>query len=92
MIYTRYICDKCGKSFTNARDMKTIEIYVVNGVQTHTGYNNVCASQLYCDGCFGKLHIKPKPKKETTEQYMARPTLDEIIRDIIHEEHDECNH
>ena len=87
MIVTRYVCDKCGKSFSSSGRMKTIAIKFADGTRYPFNGNNYynTYSKLYCAECFNKLKIEKTIKKETTDQYLERPTFDELVRDIITE-------
>lgn len=90
MITTAYICDKCKQEQTDTRQFWEVGV-VTNNVNLMNDYGHVRSERLeagpfrmhVCRPCLESFGINVSVKQD--EPVPARPTLEELIREIVAE-------
>ena len=84
MIVTTYTCDKCGHSQETRKQMWELGI-TSHCIDGPSRYNTPKEKALWCRKCTQSLGLLPQEKTDppTPEPVL---TLEDIVREIIHEE------
>lgn len=87
MIVTTWTCDGCGKKQTNPDDMWEVSISLKQC--RHEGpYHSPRPGpkEVWCRVCVVKAGLVPPPK--TVKDHPVAATLEDLVREIVHEELD----
>ena len=89
-ITTTYKCDRCSHEQNKAAQMWYIGIsrQSVDNPNRSYGTENVSEREMWCRACVEELHLLPRSKEDEkkTPIPQPKPTLDEMIREIVAEE------
>ncbi len=89
MITITYTCDKCSHAQDNNTQMWEISLHLEHANQQQNAYisRTPAVKELWCRRCVVKLQLLPFPKAEKNDPPPPpKPTLEDMIREIIHEE------
>lgn len=87
MITTTYTCDDCGHEQDTPEQMWHIGVALRHHGTKNNSYEKPREEELWCRNCVEKLGLLPTPKEQKSEEPAPEPmSLEDMIRDIIHEE------
>lgn len=84
MITTIYKCDRCGHEQPHYEQMW--DIAVICGHHSWSATHSEREKALWCRKCAETFHLLPPDRKPAAHVLPEKPTLEQLIREIIREE------